>query len=260
MRGILIAALFLAAPGTVKLAYRFPKGLVYTETTKRSILLQTVVHGPTVGTLKGKSDASSVQSLRRTILEADDDGRPIAERVEVLQFVRTVRASPSGSESEGVHVDPAQGRTFVWRKKGSQFHLYDEKGDVTDAYPRLVEQLRPWRDARLPKKPVAVGDEWNISAATFLETSGAHLPPGEIDGTASFHVDSLKDGVADITFHFDATVNGSSVTQTWKQKGTWRFDYKRGRDLELKATVDISMKGATKATGTGKIERTVTYP
>ncbi|MFQ5843467.1 MAG: hypothetical protein ACE5JG_00595 [Planctomycetota bacterium] len=249
MRFGLVLLLLASAPELHELRYRFPKGLVYEETTTRTLLLEGEEKGaPAVWKM------SAEETFRRTIVEADGTRHPSIERVEVLKMVRTVEESPT--EEKGRKVDPAQGRTFLWRRRPERWKLYDGKGEVTKRYPRLVERLSNWRDARLPKIPVRVGATWEVSARIFLETLG-QPPPPRLDGLARFKLEEVREGTARISFDVVYRWRQGETDMSAEGKGIWRFDVRRGRDLELEVSVAVA---AGKLKGTSRQRRVVKYP
>jgi hypothetical protein len=249
MRALLCLTLLLAADSWT-LRYRFPRDLSYEETTTRSFRLQ--------GKPDGKPmlyDISSEETLRRTILEADADERPLAEKVEVVRFSRTVAASPD--EEPGTRSEPCEGKTFVWRRLEERWGLFDGKeADVTADHPKLVERLKCWRDARVPKAAVAKGAKWDVPADAYLTTAGQPVPPG-IEGVAAFTLDTIEGGVAGISFVFEGTVRVKGTRQRWSQQGLFRFDVEKGRELEYASEGTIEIDGG--GSGASKQKRVVTY-
>ncbi|MGH7163580.1 MAG: hypothetical protein ACREID_08850 [Planctomycetota bacterium] len=239
------AALLLAAPETYTLRHRFEKRMVCEETTERELLY-----------VQMKWDASSVETLRRTVEETDGSDHPTVERVEVLKFARTERIE--GRADPLTVIDPAQGRTFVWRRLKERWGLFDASGEVSDGYAKLVEQLKSWRDARMPKEPVAVGGTWEVSVAAFLEASGQPVPEGTT-GLARFSLDEVKGDVATISFRFVAEMRLEGKLTTSELKGTLRFDVKRGRDLGYESEGTVRVEGVEGEPGTFRLRRSVAY-
>ena len=238
--------------GAYLLQYRFPEGLVYDETTVRDFYLELVGEGKRVVYQIG-----SDESFRRTIIESSGNGPPEVERVQVVKMVRSVRQSATEEANE--KVDAAQGRSFVWRKRGEDWSLYDSAGDASARFPRLADRMRNWRDARLPPKPVRPGETWEVTAKTFLETAGQPLPP-ELQGSARFELEEVTDGIARISFTFGyrwASGPPTDVEMSADGDGVWLFDVENGRELELE------MKSTILAGDTGKgrasQKRTVKY-
>jgi len=254
-----LAALAVAAPGkekgrgAVRLAYEYEKGLSYVDEARAAITLDMFVKGQHIA-----FEVENRKALKRTVLEVGDDGRPVIERVEVQRFVHEVKKHPR--EDVGERRAPSQGRTFVWRRKprGDEWALYDGKGDVTAKHPQLVAKLRNWREARLPEEPVAPGDTWEVSAASFLRAVGQPVPEG-VTGKATFTLDRIRDGIAHISFRFENTYrDGESVLQGWN-KGVWRFDVERGRDLSLRMKGRLEIDGGDGGSGRFEMTREVTY-
>ncbi|MGQ0614013.1 MAG: hypothetical protein ACT4PV_09780 [Planctomycetaceae bacterium] len=248
----LLGLILLLAPEPVTLAYRFPKGLVYEETTERRFVFDQKVDGEAKRLAR-----SSTETLRRTVLEADATHHPTMERVEVIRFETTVEESPG--EEIGTTADPVQGKTFVWRRLTDRWGLFDGKREVTELFPRLVDRLMNWRDARLPKGAVAVGAAWEVSAQTYLETAGQPVPRG-IEGAALFKLESLEAGVARIAFTFHGGARVGGELQSWEQKGTWTFDLAQGRDLEATTEGTVKVEGPNGGSGVFSMTRKVRYP
>lgn len=254
MSAAILLLFLIGAPGDsdglVTLRYRFQKGLVYEDRTERSFYSKGTESDGKVRLW----DMSSEETLRRTIVQVDETAHPTMERVEVLKFERTIRAMPN--RRPGVIVDPAAGKTFLWRitKKGWRLYNKSER-DVTEIYTRLVARLKNWRDARLPEKPIAVGGTWSVSYATFLRTSGSKVPDG-VKGLARFKLESVQDGLGKIAF----TIVGEESGNKHTIKGVWMFDVKNGRDISLENTGKVvSADGGKSAKGNVRSKRTVTY-
>ena len=248
----LLALLPLLFPEPATLAYRFPKGLVYEETTERRFVFEQKVEGES-----RRMARSSVETLRRTVLEADATQHPTMERVEVLRFTTTVEESPA--EETGTTADDVQGKTFVWRRLADRWGLFDGKREVTAHHPRLVDRLVNWRDARLPKAPVAPGATWEVTAQTYLETAGQPVPPG-IEGVAVFRLERVEGGVAHVAFAFRGRARVGGEMQSWEQEGAWTFDVDKGRDLEASTKGTVEVEGAAGGAGEFTMTRKVAYP
>ncbi len=242
----------VAPPGAYLLQYRFPEGLIYDETTVRDFYLELVS-----GDKRVVYRVGSKESFRRTIVESSGDGPPEVERVQVVKMVRSVKQS--ATEEANDKVDAAQGRSFVWRKRGEDWFLYDSAGDASARFPRLAERMRNWREARLPPKPVKPGETWEVTAKAFLETAGQPLPP-ELQGSARFKLEEVTDGIARISFTFGYRWTSGPPTNEQMSadgEGVWRFDVKNGRELglEMKSTILAGDSGKGRASQ----KRTVKY-
>jgi hypothetical protein len=238
-------------PKTFELAYRFEKGLSYTDRTTRTFKLD--MYG---GKELAQFHVESEQVIRRTVVEVDGHGRPTLERVEVLVNTHTTKKAPN--EELGVKKFPSHGKSFVWRKLKGKWGLYDAKGEVTKEHPQLVQRLRNWRDARLPGRPVAIGSTWEVAAAAFMEAVGQPVPPG-VTGRALFKLEAVEDGVARISFSFKETHPDNGATVVADETGTWRFDLKRGRDLSLEARGILEIDKGDVGSGKFGMKREVTY-
>jgi hypothetical protein len=253
----LLLLLLVAAPDgkakTYEIAYRFGKGVKYTDRSSRVFKLD--MYG---GKKLAQFHVESEQVIRRTVIEVDDGGRPSLERVEVLVNSHTTKMSPN-EEELGVTLLPSHGKSFVWRRyDGKKWGLFDDKGEVTAKHPQLVQKLRNWRDARLPGKPVAVGATWEVAAGDFLEAVGQPVPPG-VKGRAVFKLEAVEDGVARITFTFKETYPQDGVAVVAEETGTWRFDVKRGRDLSVEARGILEIDKGDAGSGKFGVKREVTY-
>lgn len=244
--------LFASESKTWEFKYRFPKGLVYEETAGHEMALETFADARTFR-FKQRSDST----LRRTIVAVDKNQRPTIERVEVLSLTSTIFEDPK--EDIGTKRDPAQGQKFVWRRLKERWGLFDE-GDVevTKKYPRLVHRLKNWRDTRLPKKKVAVGGQWEVSAETFLQTSGNAVPEGT-DGVALFTLDAVEEGIATISFEVLFTQRSDDKYQSGRCTGTWRFDIEKGRDLSFDMTGTVKWDQGRTGKGDIAMKRSVIY-
>ncbi len=262
-----LAVLLLAAPSTADepFRYRFEKGLVYDDTTVRTFHFEFTRPGDKKDQKTGKEakpqlwDISTKEILRRTVLKVDKTAHPMIERVEVIQFDRIVKESPDPNERKGISQDPSVGRVFIWRRMKNAWKLFDPKDqDVTDRFPKLVNRLKNWRDARLPKKAVAVGQKWEVTMEAFLRTSG-QPPPKDVEGIAAFNLDSLEKGLAQISFTASGSDRAAGAVRNYRLKGRWKFDTFRGRDLELESEGTVEIAGEKGFKGTMTVHRTVSY-
>jgi len=240
----------LAPEQTYELKYRHEKGVTYRDAAIKSIQLTLFAHARLV-----KFDVETQYDIERTVIEADREG-PEVERIVVRKFVQIVRAAPE--QKEGTKQFKSHGKTFVWRREKKKWSLFDGEGDVTKKYPNLVVLLRDWRSARLPKKPVAVGDTWEVSARTFLETVGQQVPP-QVAGKATFRLAAVKDGVAKITIEYKSSWRDKKSVLGGTQNGTWHFDLKRGYDIEVQMEGGIEVDNGKGGYGKFKSHRAVTY-
>jgi hypothetical protein len=247
---VLCVLLFLAPEQTYELGYRHAKGTTYRDAAIKSIRL-TLFSGARLL----KFDVETQYDIERTVLEADRDG-PEVERIVVKKFVQIVHASPEAKE--GTKNFKSHGKTFVWRREKKRWALYDGEGEVTKEYPNLVVLLQDWRAARLPKKPVAVGDTWEVSAKTFLETVGQQVPP-QVTGKATFRLAAVENGVARIEIVFKSSWRNRGSVLGGTQKGTWLFDLKRGRDVEVRMDGSIEVDNGKGGYGKFRSHRAVTY-
>jgi len=241
----------LAPEQSYELKYRHEKGVTYRDAAIKAIRLTLFVDGRLV-----KFDVETQYDIERTVIEADREG-PEVERVVVRKFVQIVRQSPDAKE--GTKAFKSQGKTFVWRREKKTWGLYDNEGDVTKKYANLVVLLRNWRAARLPKTPVAVGHTWEVSAKTFLETVGQEVPP-QVAGKATFRLVAVKDGVAKIAIEFKSSWRHQKNVLGGTQTGTWLFDLKRGRDVEVTMEGGIEVDNGKGGYGKFRSHRAVTYP
>ena len=255
---LLLALLVLfAAPEkdakSYKLAYRFKEGDHYKESTSRMFKLD-IVQDKTVAS----THVVASEVLSRTVLETKQD-RPVIERVVVNDFTRDVKKSPIQKEV-GVTKSKAIGRTYVWRRVGDErWGLFTERAEVTNKYRPVVARLKNWRDNRLPKKAVKVGEAWRIPAAEYLETLGQAVPKGTT-GNMDFKLVKVDDkGIATISIDgiWSYLEPGTRVVVT--QSGTWTFDVKNGRDIKMDNTAKIDMSGNAEGKATLKLTRTVDW-
>lgn len=247
MRAVLLSLLLLA-PETHTLRLQFTKGMCWEETTIRSAFFSVKVKEETK-----KWDRRTEETLVRSVLEVDKSGHPTAEVVKVVKFATDVRASPAENEV-GVTSDECEGKTFTWRRLEDRWGLFEGDTEVTPRHPRLVDRLKTWTDARLPKSAVAVGETWAVDARDYLETAGYPAVP-EVKGAAGFKLKEVADGVATIGIDFEAVVTNQGQAQTWRQAGTLRFDVARGRDLAFEVSGTVTGAGE----GEMKVLRTLTY-
>jgi len=250
-----LALLLLLAPDrpAYEIRYRFEKGMVCEDRSVSRARLRLFA-----GANAMVFDQSPERVLRRTVLEVDGEGRLVAERVEVEKFLFHLKESPD--QPAGTKPFKSHGKTFVWRSDGGTWRLLEGDEDVTKSYPRLVEVLRNWGDARLPKRRVAVGDTWEVGAAEFLKNVGQPVPEG-IEGRCVFTLESVDgDGVARITFRFKRLHRDKAATFTGDQKGVWLFDVRRGRNLEFSMEGTLIVEGKRRGDGKVSMKRTLTYP
>jgi hypothetical protein len=260
MRLAALALVLFAAPGDkTVLKYVFTKGMKYDDKQERVIQL----------TLRPSAEhkfvwnKSRVIHLRRTILGVDDTAHPTSERVEVLQFRDVVKESPE-QDKVGTHSLDCEGKTFVWSRLETRWGLFDRGEDgkaveVTQSHKDLVEQLKNWRDARLPVEAVGVGDTWQIGAKEFLETSGTVVPEGA-RGSALFRYAALDGAVATIPFEFTFSYKVKTGERfDVAQKGTWEFDVAKGRDVSFRMEAAIKVNRGANGEGRLVMARTVTY-
>lgn len=247
-----LCLLVLLAPPeqTYELEYRHRKGTAYRDAAIKSIQLTLFAEGRLI-----KFDVETQYDIERTVLESDSDG-PEVERIVVRKFVQVVRQSPENKD--GTKPFKSQGKTFVWRREKQAWSLYDREGDVTKEYPNLVVLLQDWRAARLPKRPVAVGHTWEVSAKTFLETVGQQVPP-QVSGKATFLLAGVEDGVARIEIEFKSSWRDKGAVLAGTQKGTWLFDLKRGCDVEVKMEGTIDVDNGKGGYGKFRSHRAVTH-
>ena len=248
MHAVALALLVLLAPEPVTLRYRFEKGLVYRESIQRSAELDLLAGGKKV-----RSHTTSDWRLKRTVISVDREGRVTRERIEVLNATRNFIASPD--KPEGVKQDPFHGRRFVWRDGA----LHDDSGNVSSKYPRLVQHLGNWRDARLPGKPVAPGATWEVTAKKFLEAVG-QTPPKDVAGRARFRLASVEGGVARIEIDFSMTYKSGPSTLGANQTGVWLFDVAKGRDLSLELSGKVEIDNGRGGSGKIATVRKLTFP
>ena len=83
--------------------------------------------------------------------------------------------------------------------------------------------------------------------------------PKGIEGKATFKLESLEKGIATITFKFDHKHKDKGQLLSGTQKGTWKIDVRRGRDLSLSMTGIVEVDGGKGGAGKVRMKRTVTY-
>ncbi|MHC4957629.1 MAG: hypothetical protein ACYTGN_04580 [Planctomycetota bacterium] len=260
MRLAALALVMLAAPGDKSvLKYVFHKGMKYDDKQERVIELTLIPSAEH----KFVWNKTRQIHLRRTILGVDDTAHPTSERVEVLKFRDIVKESPE-QDKVGTHNLDCEGKTFVWSRLETRWGLFDrgEEGkavEVTAEHKDLVEQLKNWRDARLPADPIGVGGTWQVGAKEFLETSGTVVPDGA-RGTAIFRLAALKESVATIPFEFVFSYKVKTGERfDVAQKGTWEFDVEKGRDVSFRMEAGIQVDKGAKGNGRLVMRRAVTY-
>jgi len=251
----LVLLLLLPQPETktYKLAYTFRKGDEYTDSTKRHVKLE-IIRGKSLAVF----EIDSNEILQRTIEEAEH-GRPLIERVVVKDFTRDTKKHPEQNQI-GTDKSGAIGRTFVWRRVNDErWGLFGRRAEETANFKPVVERLKNWRDKRLPKDPIKVGESWKVPIADYLSTVGQPIPKGA-QGNIDFKLESVdENGVAKITFGGTWTYTEPGTRIIVTQEGEWLFDAERGRDLEIKATGKIDMSGDQEGKGTLEMERVVKW-
>jgi len=247
----LLLALVLAPDATHELKLRFEKGMEYEDATTRHIKLRLIQQGHVL-----KFDVEEECNLRRTVVAVGEDGLPSEEKVEVVRFRKTTHERPDGEP--GSATNPGEGKTFLWKRTGDGCTLLEGDKDVTKEQSRLAERLMSYSTKRLPEKPVAVGETWEVPAAEFLAATGQVVPPG-LEGKAVFKLEEAKDGVARITFEMKAGYTERQQQITLVQKGTWLFDIAHGRELSLEATGEMAFEQLKGGDGSLKMTRTLTY-
>lgn len=247
-----LALLLLLAPEqTFELKLRFDKGMVSEETSTRRVTLKAIDGGHIF-----RFDKEDECVLRRTVVEVGPDGLPAQESVEVVKSVSKVNEAPD--DKTGTTERPSQGKTFTWRRKREGFGLFDGQTEVSEKHPEIVQRMKSGGAARLPAKPVAVGETWEVKALDFVESDGK-TPPEGLDGNAVFKLEEVKDGVARISFELKILYKnrGKAVTETGK--GVWLFDVTNGREVKLEGEGKLEIENAEGGFGTQKMSRAVTY-
>lgn len=258
MRIAALVCLVLLAPAeSYTLRYRFTKGLTYTDSQQREVKITLTQEGRTL-----KQHELRTIRLERTILGVDETDHPTIERVHVAAFRDKIIEWPE-QDKVGTKKRPCEGKTFVWRRLETRWGLFlrGEEGqakDVTKEYSHLVEQLKSWRDARLPADPQRIGGSWEIDAEEFLQTAAMIVPKG-VNGKAYFKLQKVEKGIATISFTFRFGFRDRRTPISVAQKGTWTFDVPRGRDLAFEMTGKIDFDGGRVGTGEIAMTRKVTY-
>ena len=256
MARILAAAalVLLASPDkkAVELKYRFEKGLSYREVQKRHVEMEIYTKE---GTASEK--LSFEVDITRTILESDRTKHPMSERVEVHLFRKNILATPSGKTGPKPYA--CEKKTFVWRRLKERWGLFRDKKEVTERHTQLVEHLKNWRDARLPKDPVSQGDTWQVTAEDFLRTAGLAVPDN-VTGMALYTLKKIDDGIARISFHIRFRYLAQGHEAVVDQNGEWSFDVGKGRDLDSSLEGVIQLNDGKTGKGKVAITRKVTYP
>ncbi|MHC4953133.1 MAG: hypothetical protein ACYTGZ_04530 [Planctomycetota bacterium] len=255
---VVVAILLLLAPEKAdskkayKLEYSFRKGDEYKDETTRSFKMEKI-QGKSLATW----DVSSKEVFERKVMETKEN-RPDIERIIVRDFTREVRKSPMQKEV-GKITNGAVGATFVWRRVGERWGLFGQRSELTDRHPEIVNRLKNWRDARLPVRPVKIGETWSVDAKTFRETAGQPVPPGTA-GSIDFTLKAVdKNGVATIEFKGTWAYRTPGSRYVVKQTGKWLFDAKRGRDLEFSTKGKLDITGADEGSGDLAMKRVVTW-
>jgi hypothetical protein len=252
LAAVALIALVPPEKKAVELNYRFEKGLKYREVQKRQVDTEVYTKDGTV-----KEKLAFEVDITRTILESDRTHHPMSERVEVHIFRRVILATPDGKT--GATPYACEGKTFVWTRLKERWGLFQESEEVTVRHTQLVEHLKNWRDARLPKKAVAPGDTWQVKAAEFLRTAGLKVPDN-VTGMALYKLEKIENGIARISFH----IRFQHLTQVYETvvdtDGKWSFDVANGRDLDSSLDGVIQLNEGKTGKGKVTITRRVTYP
>lgn len=250
---LLLALLLLLAPEkTYKIEYRFKKGDDYTDTTTREFKMEMIQ-----GNSLASYDYRSKETMRRQIQEVKER-RPDIERVTIKEFTREVKKSPIQKEV-GVVKNKAIGAIFIWRRVGERWGLFGQRSEVTERHPEVVNRLKNWRDARLPKKAVKIGDAWEVPARDFLETAGQPVPP-KTSGSIEFKLKQVDaNGIGKIEFRGIWMYRTAQSKFVVEQTGTWRFDIKNGRDLELVSKGKLDISGFQEGSGKLEMKRVVAW-
>ena len=69
----------------------------------------------------------------------------------------------------------------------------------------------------------------------------------------------MKNGIAAIDFTFQRRYEEGGTAWTGTEKGTWKLDLARGRDLELEMKGTVLADGGKRGRGSFAQRRTVTY-
>jgi hypothetical protein len=244
-----LVLLLVTAP-QVELVYRFEKDATYLDESKAVTQFRLFS-----GTKIVKYHIEVERVLERTILELDDRGQPVRERVVVKKFLKRTVAAPDADPGETPTA--SQGKTFVWKKGRRGWALWGEKGDVGAQHEALVEVLSNWRSSRLPGRPVAPGDTWEIAAAEILRSAGQRVQ-GSVEGSGTFRLESVDDGLARVSFRFESKQEVDGRAVEGKNEGTWLFDLAAGVDRSLAMKGTVLIDGGKGGDGSIEMTRTVT--
>ncbi|MHC4819875.1 MAG: hypothetical protein ACYTF8_17665 [Planctomycetota bacterium] len=85
------------------------------------------------------------------------------------------------------------------------------------------------------------------------------MPP-QVEGKATFRLASVQNGVAKIAIEFKSSWRDKKNVLGGTQKGTWVFDLKRGRDIEVTMEGGIEVNNGKGGYGKFRSHRAVTYP
>jgi hypothetical protein len=247
----LLLALLLSPDSTHELKLRFEKGMVYEEATTRRIKLRLIEQNRVA-----KFDVEEECHFRRTVLAVGEDGLPSEERIEVLRFAKKIHERPDGEA--GSETNPAEKKTFLWKRSGEGYVLMAGDKDVTEEHPRLAERLLSYRAKRMPEKPVAVGETWEVPAGAFLESTGQTVPPG-LEGAAVFKLEEVKDGIARVSFEVKSGYKERGRGIAGVQKGTWLLDIARGQEVSLEAEGSMEFDRLEAGDGSLRMTRALTY-
>jgi len=247
----LLLCLVLAPESTVEMKLRFEKGMVYEDASTRRVKLRLIEQRRLM-----KFDVGEDTLFRRTVLAVGDDGLPSEEKIEVLRFKKEIHEQPD--REPATSDNPAQGKTFLWKRSGASYALYEGDKDVTKEHEALAERLRSYGTKRVPEKPVAVGATWEVPAAEFLASTGQQVPPG-LEGTAVFKLEEVKENVARVSFEMKSSYKDRERDVSGVQKGTWLFDVERGREVSLEAEWTMEFDRMEKGDGSFEMTRTLTY-
>ena len=253
MKLIAILLAVLAAPGGHELRYRFSKDMRYRDTQKRDFALETYVEGRTL-----RWEVSLHITLIRTILEIDKTAHPKMERVKVVQFRRVVHKAVEENAKLGAIPEKCEGQTFIWRRLKRRWGLFDRDSEVTKDHKMLVDQLKNWRDARMPDRALTRGETWEVSPRRFLQTAGFSVPDGA-QGVAQFTLEKVESGIATIPFEFSFSYKEMGNQMSVAEKGIWTFDITNGRDVYFEMKGLIEVNGGKSGKGAIKMKREVTY-
>ncbi|MEM8883626.1 MAG: hypothetical protein AAGD14_06150 [Planctomycetota bacterium] len=252
---LLVAVVLLLFPQAEKahtFAYKFNKDDQYKDTKTSEFVLE-FRQGPSVVSF----EVDTKEVMRRTVLEVKK-GRPTIERVDVLDFTTNIKKHPEQNKI-GEQKEKSVGGRYVWRRIGNvRWGLFSRREEVTIRHRAIVNRLKNWKDKRLPSKPIKVGDTWEVDILDYLALSDQQVPPGS-KGTIEYKLKSVDDGIATIVFSGVWSYLEAEARTVVTQQGTWKFDLKRGRDLSIEATADLSMTGAREGAGRFKSKRVVEW-